>query len=86
MMTHDLAVVVDSFGGGFAVEGVELVGEFVEGVVDGCGVGGAVFEVHAESVEVFVARDCLEAYYLGEACTGEVVGVAGESVQVARSD
>jgi len=84
--THELAVEVDGFGGGFAVEGVELLGEFAEGGVDGCCVGGAVFEVHAESAEVFVAGDGLEAFYLGEACSGEAVGVAGESVQVARSD
>ena len=73
--TYELAVEVHGLGGRFAFEDVELVGELVEGGVDGCGVGGAVFELHAESVEVFVAGDGFEALHEREAGGREVGGV-----------
>ena len=56
----ELAVEVHGLGGRFAFEDVQLMGELVEGGVDGRRVTSAMFQLHAQRVEVFVARDCLK--------------------------
>ena len=81
----DLAVEVHGLGGRFAFEDVELVGEFVEGGVNGCGVGGAVIELHAESVEVFMAGNGLVASHESEPGGREIGDVAGEAREVPGS-
>ena len=80
LSADQLAVEGYGLGGGFTFEDVELVGELVERGVDGCGVGGAVFELHAKSVEVLVAGDGFEPLHEREAGGGEVISFEGQSV------